>query len=589
MDVPILTFNQTEPGTHPYLDTLIASRMLIQANSGGGKSRALRSLLEGTHGRVQQFVLDPEGEFSSLREKFDYVLAGKDGDVPCHPSSARVLCRKLMELNASAVLDLYDLSLDDRKLFVRLFLEELMSLPKTMWRPLLVVIDEAHLFCPEVGKVESSEAVKSLIALGRKRGFCAVVATQRIQKFHKDAAAELLNKLIGRTGLDVDVKRAADELGFNKEQAATLKRLEPGQFYVYGPAISNEVALVRTGEVVTSHPEAGKLIEYSKAPARGALREILKGLGDIPAQAAEQAQTVEELQEQLAMFRMAANSASANRKIEVVEKIVEKRVEVPVPIMREGEIERLEEVGHAVIGAAKDLHGIGADILATVRGFAAPSDAAPELNALQSDQSSTRLQEPAKEPEAAPIAPQSPIAAPRIAKRPNTPTRTKAAISGPQQRVLDALAGFAALGIENVARSNVAVWSKQSPRSSGFEKNVSTLRTLGLLDYPSGGLLTLTNAGRDVAQRHAQFTTLAQLHQAWFAHISNPQARILRALIVSHPTPQTRADVAVYSEQSINSSGFEKNVSTLRSLGLLDYPQRGLLQATALLFPKGLK
>jgi hypothetical protein len=54
--------------------------MLIQANSGGGKSRAIRQLLEQTHGRVQQLVLDPEGEFATLRERFDYVLAGRGAE-----------------------------------------------------------------------------------------------------------------------------------------------------------------------------------------------------------------------------------------------------------------------------------------------------------------------------------------------------------------------------------------------------------------------------------------------------------------------------------------------------------------------------
>jgi DNA helicase HerA-like ATPase len=80
--------------------------------------------------------------------------------------------------------------------------------------------------------------VITLCTQGRKRGYCAVLATQRLSKLHKDAAAELLNKLIGRTGLDVDVKRAGDELGFDKEQRQTLKTLAPGTFYAYGPAVS---------------------------------------------------------------------------------------------------------------------------------------------------------------------------------------------------------------------------------------------------------------------------------------------------------------------------------------------------------------
>lgn len=75
------------------LASLIESRLLIQSNSGGGKSWAIRRLLEQTYGQVQQIVLDLEGEFSTLRAKFDYIVAGKDGDTPAHPSSAKLLAR----------------------------------------------------------------------------------------------------------------------------------------------------------------------------------------------------------------------------------------------------------------------------------------------------------------------------------------------------------------------------------------------------------------------------------------------------------------------------------------------------------------
>lgn len=63
------------------IDQLLRTRLLIQANSGGGKSYALRKFLEETHGKVQHLVIDPEGEFSTLRERFDYVLVGKGGDI----------------------------------------------------------------------------------------------------------------------------------------------------------------------------------------------------------------------------------------------------------------------------------------------------------------------------------------------------------------------------------------------------------------------------------------------------------------------------------------------------------------------------
>ncbi len=52
------------------LTTLIETRLLVQANSGGGKSFALRRLLEQTHGKVQQLVIDLEVTFRTLRERY---------------------------------------------------------------------------------------------------------------------------------------------------------------------------------------------------------------------------------------------------------------------------------------------------------------------------------------------------------------------------------------------------------------------------------------------------------------------------------------------------------------------------------------
>jgi len=51
------------------LEKLITSRLLIQANSGGGKSWLLRRILEQSHGKIQHLIIDLEGEFSTLREK----------------------------------------------------------------------------------------------------------------------------------------------------------------------------------------------------------------------------------------------------------------------------------------------------------------------------------------------------------------------------------------------------------------------------------------------------------------------------------------------------------------------------------------
>src|SRR3546814_1919016 len=55
-----------EPGGKPAmldLEELLATRLLVQGNSGSGKSHLLRRLIEQSAEWVQQAIIDPEGDF----------------------------------------------------------------------------------------------------------------------------------------------------------------------------------------------------------------------------------------------------------------------------------------------------------------------------------------------------------------------------------------------------------------------------------------------------------------------------------------------------------------------------------------------
>ena len=55
------------------LEELLATRLLVQGNSGSGKSHLLRRLLEKSAGQVQQIVIDPEGDFVTLAERYGHL------------------------------------------------------------------------------------------------------------------------------------------------------------------------------------------------------------------------------------------------------------------------------------------------------------------------------------------------------------------------------------------------------------------------------------------------------------------------------------------------------------------------------------
>lgn len=334
-----------------YIDVqrLLETRLLVQANSGGGKSWALRRLLEQTANHVQQIVIDPEGEFATLREKYDYIIAAPhDGDAEASPRTAKLMARRLLETGVSAIIDIYDLKAHERHSFVKLFLDSLVNAPRKLWRPALVVLDEAHMFAPEKGKAESTGSVIDIATRGRKRGLCLIAATQRLSKLHKDVAAECINKLVGRTGLDVDVKRAADELGMTAREAmAALRGLNEGEFFIFGPAFTKKVEKVKVGNVSTTHPKAGS--RFMKAPPAPSakVKKILGQLGDLPKEAAQEATTTTDLKKEVTRLRRELTVAQKTGG-GISEKEVQKRIDVAITAATKNVLRQSEGIERAL-------------------------------------------------------------------------------------------------------------------------------------------------------------------------------------------------------------------------------------------------
>ncbi len=594
-DVPTIHFRDGVGGVAVDVTRLVSSRLLCVANSGGGKSRALRYMLEQTHGQVQHVVIDPEGEFASLREKFPYLLVGKDGDVPANPKAAKLLARRVMELGASAVIDLYELPLADRRRFVRLFLEELMHLPRSLWHPALIVVDEAHVFAPErgSGEAESTEAVIALATQGRKRGYALVAATQRLSKLHKDVAAELLNKMIGRTGLDVDVKRAGDELGFDKEQRAALKHMAPGTFWVYGPAITNEVTLVRTGDVQTTHPEAGA-IGAAAPPAPAAVARLVEQLRDLPREAEEEARTVEELQKLTRQLKADLRRAQSAAPAPVVDQTAIDAA------YRRGEIAAQVRAAKLQREAVKTMRGLVSGVERCGEILSSQIAAGLKLMLTSFENVTPAQGEPAT---ATPIphpAPRRPAeTAPSV---PAQPTRQRTpspavvvdpaaleGLGGTPRRMLEAMALLEQLGIEQPTRANVAGFLGISHNTGTFRNNLSQLRVAGLIEDCADQRITRTGTARAAIPSPDRPPTLDELHDIWRGKLGGTTARMMDVIIAAYPEPISRAAIAEQLGVDANTGTFRNNLSLLRSPGLIrDVTKGGDVIATDLLFPEGL-
>ena len=236
------------------LEELLATRLLVQGNSGSGKSHLLRRLLEQSARLVQQIVIDPEGDFVSLAEHYGHLTLDAS---ECERDLAAIAAR-VRRHRVSVVLNLEELEVDGQLRCAAQFLNALFEAERDVWFPALVVVDEAQLFAPAAAADASDEARRmSLVAMtnlmcrGRKRGLAGVIATQRLAKLAKNVAAEASNFLMGRTFLDIDMARAADLLGMERRQAEAFRDLEQGAFIGLGPAIARRPAQMRIGPVET--------------------------------------------------------------------------------------------------------------------------------------------------------------------------------------------------------------------------------------------------------------------------------------------------------------------------------------------------
>jgi uncharacterized protein len=260
------------------VEELLATRLLVQGNSGSGKSHLLRRLLEQSATHVQQVIIDPEGDFVSLAEVYGHVV------IEANRSEAELvtIANRVRQHRVSAVLDLSSLEVDMQMRAAAYFLNALFEAERAFWYPILVVVDEAQLFAPaatgdvaEDARRLSLAAMTNLMCRGRKRGLAGVIATQRLAKLAKNVAAEASNFLMGRTFLDIDMTRAADLLGVDRNKTEMFRELPRGSFVALGPALCRRPMAIQVGPVVTEALGSAPALTPPPAPNGAEAVDIL--------------------------------------------------------------------------------------------------------------------------------------------------------------------------------------------------------------------------------------------------------------------------------------------------------------------------
>ena len=158
-------------------------------------------------------------------------------------------------------------------------------------------------------------------------------------------------------------------------------------------------------------------------------------------------------------------------------------------------------------------------------------------------------------------------------------------LTGPEQRILDALAWLESVGQQEARQAAVAFLAGYTVGGGAYNNPRGALRTKGLIDY-RGDRLTLTDAGRQLAKAPERPLGPEDLQARVLAQLPGPEGKLLRVLLQAYPNALTNEELAERAGYAANGGAFNNPRGRLRSLGLIDY-RGGRVAALPVLFLEG--
>lgn len=589
---------------------LATETIFVCGKRGSGKtSTAVRLAEQLWHAKVPFVALDPVDVWWGLKASRSgrsgglgvYVFGGSHADLPLEPTAGAVMAEVVIEHRISAVLSLKHFTVGERARFVTDFAKRLYQRNR---EPIHIFLEEAHEVAPQTpekkqpGDIGDERqmvgAVTRMWKLGRSSGIGGSAVTQRPASLSKNITemAEIL--VVHRTIGPRDVAAVKGWIryhGESEEILGQLGSLKTGEAFIWAPAWPPAEPLglrrIRVRQRETFDSSATPKVGERRTEPAGLAPVQLERLRDRMAATIERAK--------------AEDPRELQKRVRALERdLVKARAESPPPspelIERargEGRAEGQRESGQHVAELEQELRESTARMSA--RQAAIVRVLEPLTPGLEKALDLAREPIEVEIPAAAAAAVH--VSAPQMRREKVNTVQTSApraapagepaqGVSRPQQRILDELARLEGFGIQKPSRTQLALWCEVSPKSGGYFNNLSRMRVEGMIDYPESGYVTLTETGRATAHRPAPLS-VEQMQDAVCARVGAPKAALLRALIAVYPQPMTRDVLADEAGVSRSSGGYFNNLGALRTLGLIDYPRPGSVNAEPVLFLEG--
>jgi uncharacterized protein len=549
----------------------------ILAQRRKGKTYTASVLAEEVVAAGIPFVaLDPTGAWWGLRSSADgkkpglpvVVLGGQHGDLSLERTGGRLIADLVVDQPGWYVIDfsLFESGAAERQ-FATDFAERLYrrkGQPDSDF-PLHLFVDEADRFAPQRvggGRGEAREtdqrllgAFEAIVRRGGLRGLGTTLVSQRAAVVNKNLLEQVDVLIMLRTVGPNDRRAVEDYLKADADDdqrkilMGSLASLDLGEAWIWEPG--GEPPLF---DRVTIRKR--RTFNSSATPKPGQLRVEPRSFADVDLAAIKEAmaETIERAKE--------SDPKELRARIQRLERQLAERPEPEVVIVPQTFTVVPEEIqtGMRVLREAWE----------------------HMASAIERAKVSPTPEKPRSQPTAPPRAPQRPA-------RPNPPRAAPAATGKrtAKQKILDALGWLLSVGIDPVDRTQLALLAGASPKSSAYGNNLGALRTDGMIVYPSPGKVGLTHDGKVQAIVPGAPPTTRDLQDRIIHQVRGAKARILEPLIDIYPDSMDRTDLAEAAGASPTSSAYGNNLGALRSLGLIDYPEPGMVMALPVLFLEG--
>jgi hypothetical protein len=586
-------------------------------------------------------VVDPLGVWWGLRLHADgkavgfnvAIFGGPHGDIGITEASGKLIGETVASAKESCIIDLSEFESDASQR--RFMLAFLVALYNNLKGNLLhLVFDEADMWAPQRIMDKEGDATKlhhnvqKIVRRGRVKGFIPWLITQRPAEISKSILSMMDGLVMHQALSPQDIGAVMDWVRPRADKATAedietrMPAFERGEAVVYIPR--------RRVLNIAQFPEKATY-DSSRAPERGEKKNrpdielkpldidaLKKRLEKVDAEA--KANDPAKLKAEIAALRRERSDAA---------KMIEKGMKAAPD---RGAIEKAENRGAdraarenaATINALKKALGTAMDIIVKINaaGFFKPGSEAIDKDALESaitsaveqaamaikgqlDQRNRQVDALRKETDRVigllqsllesdvtvqvdvqhnkpfTTAVRTAPARTTIPPKPRAESSSDGALSTPEQRILNALATWRAMGHEQPNNAQVAWLANYSPTSTSYTNPRGALKTKGLVLYPDRDCVALTEDGAAVASP-------MQINGGLLDHVlgqlPSPERRILEAVASSWPEAVSNAEAAERASYSPTSTSYTNPRGALKTKALVTYPGRDQVRAANWLF-----